>query len=185
MASLPEKVNPGDLITAELITDMLAALRGVQGIDDRLKAMDKKIDALAERVKRLEQLVARHGSDGNDMRGLLERLRSDRDDMRIKIDDVRDRIIPAIDDHFTQIETGIATRFDPIEQRIEEVELRAVRDSDPIERLHWLRPEQVQLFRDQGITNVAILKARQAEIPALINNADDAVAIGVRIGRIL
>jgi hypothetical protein len=183
MAPLPETVSPGQLITADLINAMLAALRGSQSIDERFRALAQSVAGFDERLKRIESLIDKLGRDGSDLRGLIDRLRIDRDDMIVKIDDLRGQVIPKIQERFTQIDVSIAERFDPIERRINEVELRVVRDTDPIERLPGMTPENINLLRSRGIENVAAIKARRDEIPAILNNDLDAARIGNMIER--
>src|SRR4051794_15454770 len=106
--ALPQTVSPGQLITAELINDILAALRDYQSLHT---SFTTSINRLNGAVRDLDE------------------------------------------------------RCDQIEQRMAKVELRVMRDTDPLELVPGLTMEYVNLLRGGGITKVSELKARAADVP--------------------
>src|SRR5215217_3981350 len=133
--TLPQTVSPGDLITADMFNALLEALRGAQGSDERFKNLTLELSGLKEKISGIEKLIEKLNSDGNIRRGRVDRLFIERDDIRVKLDDLSVTVIPGIRKRFDDIEADIVKRFEPIEHRVTEVELQMVRDTDPIERM--------------------------------------------------
>lgn len=182
--SLPEIVSPGDLITADLINAMLEALRGFQSNDERFSNLALEISGLKTQLKRVDELLEKLNTNVNELRGRVDRLFIDRDDILVRLDDLSVTVIPGIRKHFDDVEANIAKRFEPIEWRVTEVELRLVRPSDPIERVPSLTPEYISLLHSHGINTVSDLKTRSSEIAAIIGNDVEALRITNIVGRI-
>jgi hypothetical protein len=181
---LPESVSPGDLITADMFNAMLEALRDAQGSDERFTNLAQEIIDLKAQAKRIEEQLNKLTSDGNILRGRVDRLFIDRDDIRVKLDDLSVTVIPGIRKRFDDIEADIVRRFEPIEDRVTEVELQIVRDSDPIERMSGLTAEQIALFHEQGIQTISDIKTHSADIADIIGNDIEALRITTMVGRV-
>ncbi|MBC8160665.1 MAG: hypothetical protein H7Z42_05535 [Roseiflexaceae bacterium] len=182
--ALPQTVSPGQLITADLINEILAALRGYQNLSTNFSTLSQAVTSIDTRVKNIEALVKEISGKNNENRGVIDSLRIDRDDLRIKIDALNGQVIPGLRGNFNRIEAALAERIEPFERRMNEVELRVVRDTDPIDRVSGISSEYVNLLRGRGIESVADLRANVAEIPNIIGNSIDALRIGTIIERI-
>jgi hypothetical protein len=182
--SLPETVSPGQLITADLINAMLEALRGYEGFDERLRSLALAVSALDRRIDSIEELIDDLNRKGNDMNGLIDRLRIDRDDILARLDDLNATVIPGFRRRFDDIETDIGRRFEPIERRVTEVELKLVRPSDPIERMPGLTAEHITRLHSHGIQTVSDLKLHSAELSGIIGNDIEALRISNMVDRV-
>jgi hypothetical protein len=181
---LPESVSPGDLITADMFNAMLEALRKAQSSDERFTNLTQEITNLKAQVKRSEDLIDSLTSNGNELRGRVDRLFVDRDDILFKLGDLQVTVIPGIRTHVDQIESRFVERLEPIDRRMTDVELRLVNPSDPIERLPGLTAEHITRLHSSGILNVSDLRAHAAEIPGIIGNDLDALRITNMLERI-
>jgi hypothetical protein len=181
---LPESVSPGDLITADMFNAMLEALRNAQGSDERFTNLTLELTNLKAQVQRIEGLITNLTSSGNELRGRVDRLFIDRDDILLKLDDLQVTVIPGIRTHVDLIESSLTERLEPINRRVTDVELRLVNPSDPIERLPGLTAEHITRLHSNGILNVNDLRAHVAEIGAIIGNDLDALRITNMIERI-
>jgi hypothetical protein len=181
---LPESVSPGDLITADMFNAMLEALRNAQGSDERFTNLTLELTNLKAQVQRIEGLITNLTSSGNELRGRVDRLFIDRDDILLKLDELHVTVIPGIRNHVNQIESQVFERFEPIERRMIDVELQLVNPSDPIERMPGLTAEHITRLHNNGIVNVSDLQLHSAEIGAIIGNDLDALRITNMIERI-
>jgi hypothetical protein len=184
LSTLPEKVNPGDLITADLINAILAALRGSQRIDERFASLSQEIIDLKTRVQRIEDLLESVRSNNNDLRGRVDQVFIDRDDILAKIRDLNVNVIPGINKHFDDIQSNNATRFTSIKDQITDVRLRTVQLSDPIDLMPGLNTDTINVLKANNINSIGDLKAPTRSIAAIIGNDLEVARINNLVGQI-
>jgi hypothetical protein len=153
--SLPETVQPGELITAALLNDILAALRRLSELVQKQDDFDSRIDKLDRRVLAIEQLIKKLSDDNGIFKGRIDLIDANYLNLKPRVDFFEGKTIPDLRDDFTRFREVVNPQINDLISKINHVNIRTVAPTDPIDTLNMFDEGTRATLRSNGVLNIS------------------------------